>query len=250
MHDDLYQAVLEAPDRDGPRRRYAEYLEQQGDELGEYILLALDEARRNLSLKRYQRFRELNTKLDDRLGAPIRPWVRTFLLDRGLVGKVKMDGKAFVDHGRDVFARAPIQHLDLVDAKRVFPTIMQSRVLEQVRTLAIEEGDLGDVEAGLLASSPFVRRLVYLNLAANKISQVGLEAITMSPNLAALQVLHVEFNPVEDPVSKWSSDGVSGLTYYEGAGPMQVLLKQKYGEKAWMEPPQNVDRLRMCDAGE
>jgi uncharacterized protein (TIGR02996 family) len=38
--DDLYRAVLENPDRNGPRRRYAEYLEKQGDELGEYIRLA------------------------------------------------------------------------------------------------------------------------------------------------------------------------------------------------------------------
>jgi uncharacterized protein (TIGR02996 family) len=34
VRDDLYQAVLANPDRDGPRRRYADYLEKQGDETG------------------------------------------------------------------------------------------------------------------------------------------------------------------------------------------------------------------------
>jgi uncharacterized protein (TIGR02996 family) len=250
VQDDLYEAVLEAPDRLGPRRRYAEYLEQHGDELGHYIRLRLQQLQASLDNQSYERMLELEVKLGPRLRAPLQPWVRSAPLDRGLVAHVKMDAKSFLDHGRDVFAGAPIQHLDLFDAKPVFAAIVQDPTLAQVQTLAIETSDLEDREATLLASSPFVRRLVYLNLAGNKIGQPGLEAITASPNLAALRVLHVEFNPVEDPVSKWSNDGVSGLTYYEGAGPMQALLKKKYGEKAWMEPPQNIDRYRMCDAGE
>lgn len=249
-HDDLYRAVLEEPDREGPRRRYAQYLARRGDELGEYIELALAKARRALSPAQHPRYVSLQSQLRARLCAPVEPWVRQVGFDRGLVASVKMDGQSFLDHGREVFALAPIQHLDLVDAKPVLAAIVHSPVLERVQTLAIEKGELGDAEASLIATSPCVRRLVYLNLWGNRITQVGVEAIAASHHLAGLRVLEFGYNPVEDPVSRWSNDGVSGLTYYEGAGPLQALLKQTYGERAWMEPPENLDRHRMCDAGE
>jgi uncharacterized protein (TIGR02996 family) len=244
LRDELYQAVIDRPDRDGPRRRYAEYLDQQGDSFGEYIRVSLERARQGLLGQ------GLPAKLDDELAAPIRPWIRSWLVDRGFVAKVKMDGKAFVDHGSDVFSRAPIQHLDLVEAKPVFAEIMHSPVLARVQTLSLSSNQLDDNEASLLAASPHVRALLYLDLSGNEIGERGLDAITASPNLVALRVLEFDYNRVENPVSKWSSDGVSGLVHYEGAGPTQAVLKQKYGEKLWMHPPQNVDRLRMCDAGE
>lgn len=244
LRDDLYQAIIDQPARDRPRRRYADYLEEHGDQLGEYIRVSLERARRGF------RSESLPANLDDELAAPIRQWIRTWQVDRGLISLVEMDGKAFVDHGRDVFARAPIQHLNLTNAKSVFAEIVQSPVLARAQTLSIVKENLGDAEAKLLASSAYVRALVYLDLSANKIGQAGLEAITASSNLAALKMLHFDYNLVASPVAQWSSDGVSGLVYRESGGPIQAMLRQKYGEKPWMEPPHNLDRFRMCDAGE
>ncbi len=248
--DELFQAVLAAPDRDGPRRWYAEYLERQGDELGEFIPLAIDWDRKRLSGADDTRALTLYNRLRDRLAAPLAAWIRSYQLDRGLVAEVEMDGKAFVEHGSDVFARAPIQHLNLVAAKPVFADIVKSPLLSRVQTLGLSKNQLTDHEVELLASSAHVRNLVYLGLFENKIGEGGLDAIAASPNLAGLRVLSFDYNLVESPVSTWSSDGVSGLAHYEGAGPLQAKLKKKYGTKAWMEPPQNVDRFRMCDAGE
>lgn len=244
LRDELYQAVIDQPDKDGPRRRYAEYLDAHGDKYAEYIRTSLERARKGF------RAEGIPATFDDQMIAPIRQWIRSWQLDRGFVALVKMDGKTFVDHGSDVFAHAPIQHLDLVETKSVFAEIIQSPVLARVQTISLADNDLGDHEALLLVSSASVRRLVYLDLFANKIGQAGLEAITSSSNLGALRVLEFDYNRVESPVSKWANDGVSGVLHYEGAGAIQAVLKQKYGEKPWMEPPQNVDRFRMCDAGE
>lgn len=244
LRDDLYQAIIDQPDKDGPRRRYADHLDEQGDKLGEYIRASLERARRGF------RSESLPAKLDDELAAPIRQWVRTWQVDRGLISLVEMDGKAFVDHGSDVFARAPIQHLNLINAKSVFAEIVQSPVLSRAQSLSIVKENLGDEEAKLLASSAHVRRLVYLDLSANRIGKAGLEAITASSNLAALKMLHFDYNLVASPVAQWNSDGVSGLVYQESGGPIQATLKQKFGEKPWMEPPHNLDHFRMCDAGE
>src|SRR4051794_2246952 len=67
VQDDLYEAVLEAPDRLGPRRRYAEYLEQHGDELGHYIRLRLQQLQASLDNQSYERMLELEVKLGPRL---------------------------------------------------------------------------------------------------------------------------------------------------------------------------------------
>jgi hypothetical protein len=161
-----------------------------------------------------------------------------------------MDGKTFVESGTEVFQRAPVQHLDLVETKAVFAEVVGSPVLARVQTLNLAQNDLGDEEAALLAASPHVRQLLLLGLFANRIGQAGLEAITASRNLAALRILEFDYNLVESPVSKYQNDPTTSTSFYVGAGPIQGVLKQKYGEKPWMEPPENLDRFRMCDAGE
>ena len=250
QRDELYEAVLAAPDRDGPRRRYAKHLEAKGDELGEFIRLALDWDRKRLTGAADTRALVLYNQLLDRLTAPLKPWIRSAQIDRGLVALVEMDGKAFVEHGAEVFALAPIQHLNLVGSKPVFAEIVASPVLARVQTLSLSNNELTDHEVTLLAGTRHVRDLVYLSLYGNKIGEAGLDAIAGSPNLAALRVLNFDYNLVPSPVPTWSSDGVSGLVNYDGGGPLQSVLQNKYGRKAWLEPEPNTDRLRMCDAGE
>ncbi len=246
--DELYRAVLAKPAHDGPRRAYAKYLETTGDELGEYIRLSLDAARNRPTNK--DRQLELHNKLQQRLTAPISSWIRSRQPDRGLVALVKMDGQTFIDHGDDVFAQAPIQHLDLVETKAVFAAVMASPLLAKVQTLTLTSNGLGDGEAKLLADSPHVKHLVYLSLYGNEIGQPGLEAIAASKNLPALRVFHFEYNAVDSPVGTTVTDGVSGLEFFQPGGPLAAVLRQKYGDKIWLEMPPHIDRFRMCDAGE
>ncbi|CAN5269536.1 hypothetical protein BH09MYX1_BH09MYX1_58170 [soil metagenome] len=246
--DDLYRAVLAQPAHDGPRRTYATYLETSGDELGEYIRLSIEvDHRRPANTTRQL---ELHNKLQQRLTAPIASWIRSHVPDRGLVALVQMDGKTFVDHGADVFAKAPLQHLDLVETKAVFAQVVNNPVLAKVQTLTLDRSDLGDAEAELLAASPNVRQLVYLSLFGNHIGQPGLEAIAASNNLPELRVFDFGYNAVESPVGTTVSDGVSGLEFYQPGGPLAAALRKKFGEKVWLELPPNISRYRMCDAGE
>lgn len=246
--DSLYRAVLAKPAHDGPRRAYASYLESTGDELGEYIRLSLEEDRNRGTNK--ARWLELHNRLMPRLSAPISSWVKSDRPDRGLIAYVRMDGKSFVEHGADVFARAPIQHLDLVDTNDVFAEIVRNPLLAKVQTLSIDRDELGDEEATLLAASPNARNLVYLSLFGNRIGQVGLEAIAASKNLPVLRAFDFGYNDVESPVATMVSDGVSGLEHGQPGGPLAAVIRQKYGDKAWLEMPPNADRFRMCDAGE
>lgn len=246
--DDLYQAVLAKPAHDGPRRIYARHLEATGDELGEYIRLSLDSDRRRPTDHRRQL--ELHNSLRQRLTAPIAAWIRSHQPDRGLVALVEMDGRTFIDHGADVFARAPIQHLNLVDTKGVFAQVVANPILAKVQSLSVAQDKLGDEEAMLLAASPHVRSLVYLDLWGNHIGQPGLEAIAASENLGLLQHLSIEYNDVESPVGREVTDGVSGLVFFQRGGPLAAVIQQKYGPKAWLEQPVSPERFRMCDAGE
>ncbi len=246
--DELYRAVLAKPAHDRPRRDYAKYLETTGDELGEYIRLSLDADRNRPTNK--DRQLELHNKLQQRLTAPIAPWIRSHQPDRGLVALVQMDGQTFIDRGADVFAKAPIQHLDLVETKAVFARVMASPLLLKVQTLTLTSNGLGDAEAKLLADSPHVKHLLYLSLYGNEIGQPGLEAIAASTNVPELRIFHFEYNEVESPVATIVSDGVSGLENTQPGGPLAAVIKQKYGNKVWLEMPPNIDRFRLCDAGE
>lgn len=246
--DDLYQAVIAKPAHDGPRRIYARYLETTGDELGEYIRLSLETDRGRLANKTRQL--ELHNRLMQRLSELVAPWCKSDQPDRGLTALVQMDGQTFVDHGAEVFAKAPIQHLDLINTRSVFAQVVQNPILAKVQTLTFTKNDLGDAEAKLLADSPYVKRLVYLTLFNNKIGLAGLEAIAASKNLPLLRLFNFDYNEVESPVGKYVSDGVSGLEYYQPGGTLAAVIEQKYGKKAWLEHPRNTDRFRMCDAGE
>ncbi len=246
--DDLYRAVLATPAHDAPRRMYAKYLETTGDELGEYIRLSLD-ADRNRPTNNDRQL-ELHNKLQQRLRAPIASWIRSHQPDRGLVALVQMDGQSFIDHGAEVFAKAPIQHLSLVDTKAVFAQIVNNPLLAKVQTLNLDNNELRDAETTLLAASPHVKSLVYLSLAGNKIGQPGLEAIAASTNLPVLRAFYFGYNEVESPVGTDVTDGVSGLEFYQPGGPLAAVITQKYGPKVWLDLPPNLDRFRMCDAGE
>jgi uncharacterized protein (TIGR02996 family) len=246
--DELYRAVLAKPAHDGPRRAYAKHLESTGDELGEYIRLSLATDRNRPA--NTDRQLELHNKLQARLTAPIASWIQSHQPDRGLVALVKMDGQTFIDHGADVFAKAPIQHLSLVDTKAVFAQVMKNPILAKVQTLSLENNGLGDAEAKLLADCPHLKHLLFLNLYGNEIGQPGLEAIAASKNLSAMRVFHFEYNAVESPVGTTVTDGVSGLEFFQPGGPLAAVIRQKYGDKVWLDLPPNLDRFRMCDAGE
>ena len=249
----LYQDILAHPDRDGPRRRYAAYLESQGEELGEFIRLALHAER--LPRPRDGRTLDLHNKFSKQLAAQLAPWIISHQLDRGLVALVKMDGQTFLDHGKEVFARAPIQHLDLVNTKPVFAELMANPLLARVQTLQISNGGLGDAEAALLAESRYVYSLLRLDVGGNQIGEPGIEAIAASPNLSKLRRLEFMFNLVESPVPKYGTDDYgeidSSMVTYNM--PLRCSLLGKYGMKPWLDPPpenQFIDSFRMCDAGE
>lgn len=250
IEEQLHRAVLEAPERDGPRRRYAEALERRGDELGEFIRLALDWDRNRLDGEAATRALVLHNQLRARLTAPLQPWIRSHQVDRGLVALVELDGRTFLDHGAEIFACAPIQHLNLVETRPVFEAIVDSPWLARVQTLDLTRNGLGDREAALLARSPAVRRLCYLSLHGNDIGEAGLRSIAASESLAALRVLHFGYNAVDSPVVTQTTDGVSGLSFDVGGGPLYAAIVDAYGTKAWLHPPPNLHRLRMCDAGE
>lgn len=247
----LYREVVAMPDRDGPRRRYAECLDRQGDETGELIRLSLRDLRYRRTLEQGRRAHDLELALRHRLAAPVGVWISGSTIHRGLVAGVEMNAATFLESGHEVFARTPIQHLDLVGVKPLLAEILNSPLLARVQTLNLKGNDLDDNDVMMLAASPSVRRLVYLCLWSNRIGDAGLEAIAASENLAGLRILEFGGNLVESPVDRYSSDGVSGLIWYEGCGPMQAALKQKYGEKPRMHPGEStVDRYGMCDAGE
>jgi hypothetical protein len=182
--DDLFRE----PGAKRARRRYADYLEKQGYELDQYIRLAIDWDRKRLKTHdEVTRALELHNKLRSRVTAPLEQWIRSHQTDRGLVASVHMDAQTFIEQGSEVFAVASIQHLNIVDSRACLLRLL----------------NLQFSVAELLAASPYVRRLVCLDLTWNKIGLRGLEAIASSPNLSKVRRLEFNHNLVPSPVDTW-----------------------------------------------
>ena len=241
LSTELLQEVLVHPNDLEPRERCAAWLEAHGDPWGEYIRLALAEAR---SPGRYSpdwnRHDELEKLHGNRWSAAIRSLVDDVLFSRGFVEYVVVSAQGFLDRAERIFATAPVRHLQVHDLAPIADEFFSSSYLERLVSL-IPDDRMGERGIRLLASSPHLRNLRYLSVPFG-LTADGLEALAASPHLGNLELLRADTEP-------------SIKEYYERDEYLQELivgapitpspfakeLEARYGYKAWLHP---VERFR------
>lgn len=70
----------------------------------------------------------------------------------------------------------------------------------------VDEG-IDDATIELLVGNPHARRLRYVDVGINRLTQRGVEAIAASPSLKGLRYLELRANDVEDPTDRWAYEG-------------------------------------------
>jgi uncharacterized protein (TIGR02996 family) len=160
-------------------------------------------------------------------GRVSRPLVYAWEFKRGFVERVTVDTPVFLEHAEALFRAAPIRHLEvcpwliivneeppgdevgavLADNLHLFrplslrllwaypslPTfqrVMHHPNLSSLTTLLLDGAFVDDEAAGVLASSPSLGRLEYLDLQGNFLGDSGLEAIAAS-SLGSLKTLDI-----------------------------------------------------------
>lgn len=209
-HDQLLEAVREAPDDDTPRLAFADWFEDHGDpERAELIRVQCrlavvpdvtsewgrlwDRAKQLLDAHRarwtagFPAVRDRGVKAGDR-------WE----FRRGFVDAVTLSARSFLDHGGAVFRLAPVRRLRLVAVPRYLPAVLNSPLLGRVRDLQLTNQRLTWANVRQLAGSPALAGLQGLFLGSSGIGGEAAGLLFSSPHLGRLRDLNLCFSPTDD----------------------------------------------------
>jgi uncharacterized protein (TIGR02996 family) len=233
-HDAFMRAIRAAPDDDGPRLVYADWLEENGEPArAEFIRVQCarawfpgDDARARVPDDE-ARVGELNGRAQALLADNWEAWVgplrrmvgrsagitgETWLLGgyradgrrhfrRGFVEELSLTPDVLLDHADELFGLAPLRRLNLWRAGPQVPALARLPYLAGVEALEFSDPWDNLVRAdgmAALAASPHLGRLTSLNLSRNDIADAGAAALAGAPWLAGVRTLNLVENGLSD----------------------------------------------------
>jgi hypothetical protein len=228
----LYLQVVADPHSDPAREAFAVAVESTDPDRATLIRLQLKMAqdRRNNedSYPAAMQAGNLIRAHGTRWAEPVSQVVSGWQFLKGFVDLVKVDAEWFLEAGHEIYARAPVLHLDLTDAHLVKDELFSSPLLERVVSLHLMRNDLGDAEARLIADSPHLGNLEWLDLSHNRIGEEGLDALAASPNLPRLGYVDFRWNVADDPTPQHADE-------YDATSLVGLALQEKYGRREWLD---------------
>jgi uncharacterized protein (TIGR02996 family) len=235
---ELLRAVLADPDADAPRLAFAAFCDARGDARGKFIRLQLRIAR----LERRDRDDPLAATLADDAGdlrkahgdawaAPVVSYASAWTFVRGFVEQATLSARTFLDHAPDLFAVAPVRHVDLTGSRAVLDELFASPHLARIRSLRLEGFGIQDEDAAKLAACPHLGELEWLDLMLNQVGMDGVRAMARSTGLPKLRYVGFFGNRV-DPTEQIATD--QGVVVDKGLPPEGVHLERELGPIRWL----------------
>jgi uncharacterized protein (TIGR02996 family) len=201
-HLSFLDAILENPDADEPRLRYADWLDRSCDPRGEFIRvqcrLAWPEEFDPCLAELELRERELLGEFEQAWAAPLAGMLDAWSFQRGFVSEIIVSGRKYVEHGERVCGLTPVQEVHLHDVGDWLAGVAASPALERVRFLDLSDNRLGDIGVRLLAKSAHLKGVRGMNLSATAAGTAGVRALAQSPHLGNLQELYLSSNSIDD----------------------------------------------------
>jgi uncharacterized protein (TIGR02996 family) len=204
-------AIQAAPDDDGPRLVYADWLQKRGDVRGEFIAIQCtlaamaedpdDDARSDLQARQWQLFDAHAQEWLAELGLEGEEGV----LRRGFVEEVNVSssrlqavheqlGRLAVVRALWIFSRPDGSPLGNAYCRELFSWPW----LSLLRELNLAENHLGPESIRMLAESPHLANLVKLDLEDNYVWNEGARALAASPYFEKLGSLNLKENQITD----------------------------------------------------
>ncbi|MFO0594656.1 MAG: TIGR02996 domain-containing protein [Myxococcaceae bacterium] len=200
----LLQAVLAAPNEDGPRAVYSDRLTEQGDPRGEFIALQLSLARETPGTRAHAdlaaRAQALEKQHGVRWSKPVAQFTLKQWYRRGFIATVDMRVQAFVANGARLFELAPVEKVILrgLDSGAL-RKLAASPTLEKVEALGLA-GDLRSADTQTLGQSPHLGRLRTLDV--RDCGLIGRDHPSLAPILAACPKLEwLEVDELSDSIA-------------------------------------------------
>lgn len=201
QHPEVFAlAISRQPDRDEPRLRYAAWLDERCDPLGEFIrvqcALAKAPPDERLAWELERREQELLAECEETWCEPIRGLVDWCVFRRGFIAEAGLSAAAFLDHAEALFGHAPLQDVHLRDVGDELAELAGCPWLAQLRHLDLSNNFLRDAGGQLLVRSPHLAGLTGLNLSSTALGNAGVQALARSPNLRGLRELYLSDNRI------------------------------------------------------
>lgn len=238
LEADLLRAVTDAPDDDAPRLAYADFCDAQGDPRGQLIRLQLRVAAAEEAGAPTAFFRPWEYEADALVSAHGKTWSAALcppcskpVFLRGFVEHVTLAARDFLARATDLFAQAPIRHLDLTGTRDLAKDLFASPHLAKIRSLRLDRFGLGDDEMVLLAGSKHLGELAWLDLMRNGIDMDGARALAASKNFPKLRYIGFFGNAV-DPTEEIFTD--QGIVVDKALPPEGRKLEAEFGPIPWL----------------
>jgi uncharacterized protein (TIGR02996 family) len=182
------------PEDDTVRLVYADWLEDHGQAgRAELIRVQIALAVPPDGLDEYRALRARESALLDRHGkewfAPLKQWgVRTWVLRRGLVERVTLPARRFLEHAEQLLALAPIHTVLLTGVRPLVGELAKCSPLARLSGLDLSGNKLREADVRALLS-PHLAGLRRLDLSDNPLGPGGVEALASCPHLTGLRRL-------------------------------------------------------------
>ncbi len=207
------RAALARPAADAPRLIWADFLDEsdrpadraRADLVRTQCALArvpADHPRRDALLAREA---ALLGEFAADWAAPLAGLVAGYEFRRGLLDSVTVDARAFVRDGAELFRRAPVRRVRLMDAGACADDLARAPHLARVRELDFAGADLGNAGVAAFAASPHLGRLRALELGFTGAGDGGVHALARG-SFARLRSLGLGGNQAV------TAGGIVGLT--------------------------------------
>jgi len=242
---DLWQRILAAPADAGLKAQYVDALEQAGDRRAKvFALSALYER-----LSADWSFKENAALLKPDRDAALGDWRTDFDLRAAeWPGRIEfvdawpieltIDAAAFARQAGAIVATIPLRHLNLTaidDGHGVFDLPQ----LDQIASIDGSKQPWSDAALSALASSTHVGALRWLDLSNADISESQVEILAASPALKAVAYLNLSNNPTRDPVDAsagYGTDWQTGRIILESVflPAFGAELQARHGKIGWL----------------
>lgn len=161
--------------------------------MGEYIQAAL---KPDSSISR-----PAEKRLTAAWSADIRPFMRTWSFDRGLISWLTTEGKLYVQAADAIALRAPRAQLTLTGIKaRDWPAIVDSP-LGAFQAVRLASQRLDTAQVMQLVASPTVAGVEILDLGSNRFDDAAVLAIARSPHVSRVRELDLGDMPAFAPTT-------------------------------------------------
>lgn len=207
------EPILARYSDDGPRLVYADFLDESDDPAdrarGELIRVQCALARVSDD---HPRRAELTHREGELLQAHLPGWTDHlrgladgFEFRRGLLDGVSVGAATFLAKGDELFRRAPVRRVRLLDATRCVVKLAHCPFLALVRELDLCGNDLGNGGVNVLLRSPYLAQVRELDLSFNGVCDGGVRLLARSTAMPRLRSLALSDN------GRISSDGLAML---------------------------------------